>query len=130
MNRVIKFRAWDIEKEEMGFLTSNALKELMLNDCFEKLQEQYDIMQFTGLKDSKGKETYEGDILKSKLSRLSLSDKDTEEVLSVVKFSKGSFRAILHNIIERYYGAQYEACRDFSDFEVIGNIYENPELLK
>jgi uncharacterized phage protein (TIGR01671 family) len=75
------------------------------NDVATSLQ----IMQFTGLKDKNGKEIYEGDIVMLNGSK----------VPKVMEFRKGSF--CLDYI---YFGT--EAYR----MEVIGNIYENPELIK
>lgn len=70
------------------------------------------IMQCTGLKDKNGKEIYEGDILFASFR---------EEYPKVV-FENGSFRAECDE-----YSLKLE---DFADvFEVVGNIYENPELL-
>lgn len=71
-----------------------------------------DLMQYTGLKDMRGKEIYEGDILFESFS---------EEYFKVV-FENGSFRA-----------EDDKDSLDLEDYahicEVVGNIYENPELL-
>lgn len=71
------------------------------------------IMQYTGLKDKNGKEIYEGDIL---------SDGNDEKPYKVV-FENGSFRAEADG-----YSLDLE---DYDDIcEVVGNIYENPELIE
>lgn len=67
------------------------------------------VMQYTGLKDKNGKEIYEGDIMEY--------DHHGDHNLSVVEFDYGSFE-------------WYPYYMDSTDFELIGNIYENPELLK
>lgn len=105
MNRVIKFRTWDIDKGEMVFLTSNSLKELMLNDCFEKLQKQFDIMQFTGLLDMYGKEIWEKDIVIT-----------GEGFEGIVEFVNGQY------IVETFINGDEEA---LWEPKVVGNIYEN-----
>ena len=77
------------------------------------MADNLEVMQCTGLKDKNGKEIYEGDIL---------------ENISVVCFQRGRFQPI-------YDGGDAEEMEDefyrfSSKSEVIGNIYENPELLK
>lgn len=71
------------------------------------------LMQFTGLKDKNGKEIYEGDIF---------TCKDQNYTESVI-FLEGCFVSDF-NKIEISNSIQYE------NIEIIGNIYENPELLK
>lgn len=68
--------------------------------------------QYTGLKDINKVEIYDGDILKS----------DINEVLGVVCFEDGKFVVNWENISEDL----FEWTGEF----IIGNIYENPELLK
>ena len=71
-------------------------------------------MQYTGLKDKNGKEIYEGDICK-------VSD-DIYEIIYSVK--DASFRGKFYKKpMEHYYLSPI-----LNNFEVIGNIYENPEL--
>lgn len=77
----------------------------------DNVSANYEIMQFTGLLDRKGKEIYEGDLLKNGIGC------DPAEVI----FKNGMFMAgIFGCTLEQYAG---------KNKEVIGNIYKNPELL-
>lgn len=78
------------------------------SDIIFEIYNDEDIQQFTGLKDRNGKEIYEGDFVES----------DVYRVNGVVEYSGISIRPFL------YYMNPEE------DFEVLGNIYENPELLE
>lgn len=135
--REIKFKAWDKKKKEIGVLTSNALKELLLNDCFNALQEDYELMQFTGLKDRNGKEIYEGDIM-SVLDRDWPSGDYTNQtpkeymkkISSVCEVVYEPTEFYLKQIKGRgYFYPQMTGITHRDIFEVIGNIYENPELI-
>ena len=116
-NRIIKFRAWNKDFKTMGrpFTLQDAIgsREVNgVNTC------GIDYMQFTGLIDKNGKEIYEGDILQ-------YIDGDNSPELYQVIFSNGNF--ILASLEDAEYD---EYIGDFDPKEVIGNIYENPELLK
>lgn len=82
-------------------------------DGVKMIDEHFEIMQYTGLKDCKGVEIYEGDIVNVKYSDGSGYDNPVE-----VSFGEGSFWA----------GMGY--LNDIKIIEVIGNIFENPELVE
>lgn len=88
-----------------------------------------DPQQCTGLKDKNGKLIYEGDIIKTKF--FGKTDNNGHnfndfEIFDVVWY-KGSYQ--FNNQKRPYYPLRF--CYEYPDkFEIIGNIYENPELLE
>jgi len=84
--------------------------------------DNYDLMQCTGLKGKNEKLIYEGDIIKIKLF---------ESKLYVVKFIDGGYRLILCNSKKYFYiDITMLYSKEECMYEVIGNIYENFELIK
>jgi len=80
------------------------------------------VMQYTGLKDKNGKEIYEGDIVKhNDYSRGACITFEQHQSISVIEWSEGAIPYKIKGLGFDYYG---------KDLEIIGNIYENPELLK
>jgi len=140
----IKFRAWDKEVcrmypqngviASMTFDQNNECIHLGINE-YEQINaegegswRQYEstdftLMQYTGLKDKNGVEIFEGDIVRYK-ETIQIDYESTE--IRNVEFAGGSFYPL----------PVYKECEDdwytraISDYEIIGNIYENPELLK
>jgi uncharacterized phage protein (TIGR01671 family) len=128
-NIEIKFRAWNIkEKRMLLYETCDWLEismdgkiyDMRYHGSDEEVTDEYIIMQFTGLRDKNGTEIYEGDILKS----VTL---DNKEHFQDVFFKDGAFR--LRTGFDTTLGCHLYKKRIIAH-EVIGNIYENPELLE
>jgi uncharacterized phage protein (TIGR01671 family) len=111
--REIKFRAWD---EADGIHRNQG--EMSYYDIHDAIGDVSVLMQYTGLKDQNGVEIYEGDLIK------------------LYNCETGFFQVIFRNA---YVGGwilihkkQYLSlgARKQEDLEIIGNIYENKELIK
>ena len=124
-NRTLKFRAWDKLAKKFTYPDKGYQGHyvLTLNGEFWNLQngsggDEYVVQQWTGLKDSKGNEIYEGDII-SYLQHLFNASPDKYPVnTKEVKWKnmKGCWNV-------------YESQAGEDNLEVIGNIFENSELL-
>lgn len=127
MNREIKLRAWDKNAKKWRTIASLDWYKpitgktglcgacVILDDGRDQFMpiEEIEIVQFTGFKDKNRKEIYEGDIL------------DTEAGRFVVVWET-------HSAAFRYHDLQgnSESPLNYDHIEVIGNIYENPDLIK
>ena len=128
MEREIKFRAWNDKKiiswKELLKYYPNGESDYDLHAIFSG-DEHLELMQYTGLKDKNGKEIYEGDIITCEggYETIEGCSEDCEEP-RVIEWSDGL-----------QWVAECKNCRDnvplyeWDYNEVIGNIYENPELL-
>ena len=119
----LKFRAWDEDSQKM-----NGNVEIYINkDKTIEVRSKDDktiVMQSTGLKDKNDKEIYEGDVVK-------FPEFNGDIYITPVVWDKScacfglSFSGkypISFDYLEEFY-------TELKDIEVIGNIYENPELL-
>lgn len=138
MNDRFKYRCWDKQIKKMRYgdiqLSCSGLP-FTLEATSEGLKvvdiDNIEIMQCTGLKDKKSQLIYEGDIVKTKFvgrdipeHKVNVADYD----FFIVIFEKALFRLEKTNP-DRWFSCFYIAGRE-QQFEVIGNIYENPELLE
>jgi uncharacterized phage protein (TIGR01671 family) len=140
--REIKFRAWDKKTESMVevmnldyFTNSGCTKKspshlyvheysISFNGETDSLQyddisDRFELMQYTGLNDKNGKEIYEWDILQWKFNN--------EDRLYKVLWDNGCGRWLVENINDT---KDITHILHDSFTEIVGNIYENPELLK
>lgn len=122
--REIKFRAWDSKYKKMSSFKSMqnsavfAIANGLDSDQFIVLPkyENITLMQYTGLKDKNGTEIYEGDILNHHYHKEIGDIRWEEKRATFLLFYTDGLKDGLLSV-------------DSPSYEVIGNIYENPELL-
>ena len=123
--REIKFRAWDKENEKMMKVSSLHLenKEISVkeNGTFRLFRMQ-DLMQYTGVKDKNGKEIYEGDIVKIIKSEGYGECYEQVKYTGKIEYCVSEFRVQPLNL--------RLSDESIVEIEVIGNIYENKNLLE
>ena len=132
--RPIEFRAWDKDANQMIYLDfknmNPHLSRLSVAWFADRIQdERAELMQFTGLLDKNGKKIFEGDIVKGKVGQ--------EEVIGKIFYAANSAAFLLST--KNKHGVQIALDPmswlyvnwDSEEIgaEIIGNIYENPELI-
>lgn len=91
------------------------------NRVIRKLKD-VDLLQYTGLKDKNGKEIYEGDIVRA----MRVDDYFTDDKpCAIIK----AITITIHTEVSGYKQGGPDGSTRFTDIQIIGNIYENPELL-
>lgn len=105
--REIKFRAWDKENKK--------IVDVIDFSCMN-YPDKYEVMQYTGLLDKNGKEIYEGDVVNIDRNIVNEVGDESSETIEGVE-------------IKWNYEQLQQLTYDIEGIKVIGNIYENPDLL-
>lgn len=138
MNRPLKFRAWDktydrwielsnyaLDPENGEILIAHDPGEFVIFDGCD-----YELMQFTGLKDKNGKEIFEGDLVKRTGEIVWTKDKKENAPREVYYIDDDACWWVRGK--DGYNDERLGAFLNWGEgtlVEVIGNIYENPDLL-
>lgn len=158
MAREIKFRLWSLDEQKFvsdfrdQFIPCWS-RESADEDCkvivFHEERCNAVVQQFTGLKDKNGKDIFQGDIVK-KTSREPKTDcqycmgdywmddgsdpfNTVERLGEIIRGDQGGFTVKYINVFEQFppnKGQRFWGFINKEESEVIGNIFENPELLK
>lgn len=126
---LLRFRAWDKDFKEMVQVDALVFEEQIIKATYKNGNvvkedlKNYVLMQSTGLTDKNGKEIFEGDILSIETDEENVKLEvswDSKHALFVFESKKYNAKDALGELFE---GNPYP-------FKIIGNIYENPELVE
>ena len=131
MERRIKFRGWNNKHNKWlyGYYANSQGFSIIIEENYEEctledvLVNKKTVGQYTGLKDSTGKEIYEGDILSQGQDLLGVACISMRYGISVKK--KTTTWSLINFVLDSDFDTSV-----LSDVEVVGNIHDNPELLK
>ena len=134
--RPIEFRAWDKDTETMfipEYISGDGKVYEDIGVSFQQeLSERKNVilLQFTGLKDRSGREIYEGDIV-DYFEEVGAEKGEEKETVAEVKFGDGGFFIDGYRMFKdvKGYMANFIGPK-WDKVKVIGNIYQNPELLE
>src|SRR3990172_9291204 len=113
--REIKFRAWILSNPK-GYMAIQGEPDLETLKSFIFHYGDKDLMQYTGIKDKNGKEIYEGDICSFKGGKYEIQYGET-------------LMGFFQKMVPKHTG-HFLQNQNMNKCEVIGNIYENPELVQ
>ena len=141
-NREIKFRCWDkinkkfvppshiaINGNGILLITDSGMYEKLQNKNYCNVDREYVVQQYTGFKDIDRKEIFEGDIIELEVPT---KDNNTKKLTATIDYGLGAFLVmaktedgdllfpLLHDLHDKIYKYQ---------IKIIGNSFENPELL-
>jgi len=148
-----RFRAWHKPSRRMAYDVQKEYDTIAgvefddgnepFENCFNSYlrDDDYDVMQSTGLLDKNGKEIFEGDILAHRYSGMSDSEKSfigvveyhADKIIEIgfenseTRFTGYVLKCDNRPIIDEYY---YSNICHLAEHEVVGNRFENPELLE
>lgn len=146
-----RYRAWDKEFKEMVQVDALVFDEQIIKATYKNGNvvkedlKNYVLMQSTGLKDKNGKEIFEGDVLKFNdswddccyegyvdgeiegVNYVEIQSESTGFIFCKTKYPDSS---LFYYANEEHLTFQEILTDSDFEFEVIGNIYENPELLE
>lgn len=137
--REIKFRAWNGERMKevltWGFNEGFISTPHNISPKEDSPVEDFEIMQYTGLKDKKGVEIYEGDILSGNFGSVEFGSMNFGlGVVEFIEFNAQYWIKDIETLDEDHDDPQWSTTEDIhqmcTSFFVLGNIYENPELIK
>ena len=128
--REIKFRAWDKKHKEFvqwsDISRTNILVAIISN--IKRGISNCELMQYIGLKDKNLVEIYDGDIIKDSSGRIMIVEWDNR--IGTARYIFRVINTIGHIKTGRLVNTHEWITSDENDIEIIGNIYENPELLQ
>lgn len=132
--REVKFRAWDTDTEEyvetgLKLFEVAGVVNRYFNADIDLSHLRFE--QYTGVKDLKGVEIYEGDIIRSFTPKKTKTGYDVEDIRVVEweefqDYESGDFLGVGFNVHESMFKNRLY---NLSPFQIIGNINEDPNLL-
>ena len=129
VNRPIKFRAWN-KNGRMFYWDMLKNDTPLFGPLTDKTKEVFAVMQFTGLLDKNGKEVYEGDVVRIPKYETRWKNGEPDFDWRVFKVIHNHYVYAFENSVIYTPFSSYDASTlEEWELEVIGNVYENPELL-